>query len=122
MIDDEDTVCAVAKIMLERAGFSVLTAADGQEAIEVFRKHAQELDLVLLDVTMPRMDGEETFSEMRRIRSDIRVILSSGYNEQEATNRFGSYRFSGFIQKPYQSAALLDKVREILEPRDGSNE
>jgi two-component system cell cycle sensor histidine kinase/response regulator CckA len=103
--------------MLERAGFRVLAAADGRAAVEVFRQHRDEVALVMLDMTMPRMDGEETFQELRRIRSDsdTRVILSSGYSEQEITNRFAGKGLAGFIQKPYRSARLLDRIFQALE-------
>ena len=70
--------------------------------------------MVLLDLTMPRMDGEETFRELRRIRPDVRVIISSGYNEQESTNRFAGKGLAGFIQKPYGVRPLVEKIRQGL--------
>ncbi len=114
LVDDEETVRVVAKSMLEEAGFEVLTAADGREAVEIFEKHAGEITLVLLDMTMPHMGGEEAFREIRRIRGDARVILSSGYNEQEITSRFSGKRLAGFIQKPYQYDVLVEKIRALL--------
>jgi len=116
VVDDEEMVCSLAKEMLEQAGVTVLTAADGQEALEVFREYADEIAAVLLDMIMPRMDGEETFREIRRIKPDVRVILSSGYNEEEATERFAGKGLAGFIQKPYRAAALIAKMQEVLEP------
>jgi len=113
--DDEETVRTVAKMMLEWSGFTVRTAADGQEAVEVFRRHADEIVAVLLDMTMPRMDGEDAFRRMRAIRNDVKVILSSGYGEPEATGRFAAKGLAGFIQKPYQLEALIRKLREVLE-------
>jgi len=83
--------------------------------VALYRRHAGQIDLVLLDMTMPQMGGEEAFGELRRIRSDVRVILSSGYSKQDATNRFAGKGLAGFIQKPYRSAKLLAKVREALE-------
>jgi PAS domain S-box-containing protein len=112
--DDEEAVCAVGKQMLERLGFSVLTARDGREAIDVFREHADEIVGVLLDLTMPHFDGEQTFREIRRMRSDIPVVLSSGYNMQDATQRFAGKGLAGFIQKPYNLAALRKKLMEVL--------
>ena len=114
VVDDEETVRTVAKGMLQTAGFDVLTTTDGREAVEVFREHADEITLVLLDMTMPYMSGEETFREIRRIKSDAPVILSSGYDEQEVTNRFAGKGLAGFIQKPYQYKALVKKIRSIL--------
>jgi PAS domain S-box-containing protein len=115
LVDDDRGVLEVAGTMLERAGFRVLTAADGLKGVEAFRQHRDEVALILLDMTMPGMDGEEAFQELRRIRPDVRVILSSGYNEQDATNRFAGKGLAGFIQKPYRSARLLDRIYEALE-------
>ena len=113
--DDEQMVCAVGKEMLERMGFSVLTATDGREALKVFGEHAGEIVCVLLDLTMPHMDGEEAFREMRRLHPGVVVILCSGYNEQDATQRFAGKGLAGFIQKPYRSDGLRAKLREVLE-------
>ena len=116
--DDEETVCAVGKQMLERMGFSVLTAPDGLEALAIFKQHADEIACVLLDLTMPRMDGEEVFREMRRLCPDVRVILCSGYNKQDATQRFAGKGLAGFLQKPFTSSALRKKLEGILPGAD----
>ena len=114
VVDDEKTVRSVAKMMLEAFGFDVLTADDGAEAVAVYREHADEIRAVLLDMTMPRLSGEQAFTELRRVRPDVCVVLSSGYNEQEATEQFAGKGLAGFIQKPYQAAALIQKLREVL--------
>jgi len=114
VVEDEDTVRNVAKMMLERAGFDVLTAADGREGVELFREHADRVGAVLLDMTMPGLSGEETFRELRVIRRDVRVILCSGYNEQDVTSRFVGKRLAGFMQKPFELHALIAKVRDVL--------
>jgi PAS domain S-box-containing protein len=116
LVDDEETVRTVAKRMLENAGFSVITAEDGREAIDVMRRRGEEIVCVLLDLTMPHMDGEETFRELRKLKADVRVILSSGYNEQDVTSRFTGRGLSGFVQKPYQAATLIERLRSVLEP------
>ena len=103
--------------MLERLGFTVLTAADGREGMALYRAHADEIVCVILDLTMPRMDGEATFRELRRIREDVPVLMSSGYSEQDVTQRFAGKGLAGVIQKPYQSEALIAKLREALECR-----
>ncbi len=113
--DDEEMVCAVAKRMLERMGFKVLTALDGREALKSFCAHTEEIDLVLLDLTMPHLDGLEVFQEMRRIQPGVRVILCSGYNEKDATQHFVGKGLAGFIQKPFQRAQLQEKLRYLLE-------
>ncbi len=115
VVDDEAMVLTIAQRVLERAGYDVLTAADGEEGCEVFQRHASDIALVLLDVTMPRMDGDETFRRMRQIKGDVRVLLTSGYNEREATNQLAGRGLAGFIQKPYAPAALLRKVREVMD-------
>jgi PAS domain S-box-containing protein len=115
LVDDEEAVRKVAKLMLERAGYRVLVAADGNQAIDLFRQDPDEVSCVLLDLTMPRMSGEATFQQLRRLRDDVRVILSSGYSEEEATEHFAGKGLSGFIQKPYQSASLRAKLREVLQ-------
>ncbi len=113
--DDEETVCAVGKQMLERLGFSVLTAADGREALEVFKKHSSKIICVLLDLTMPHLNGEEVFRELRRIEPNVVVILCSGYNESDATQEFLGKGLAGFIQKPYTLALLREKLIETLD-------
>jgi PAS domain S-box-containing protein len=115
LVDDEETVRTVGRQMLERAGFRVLIAADGREALEIFCQQPNDVTCVLLDLTMPNMDGEETFRELRGVKDDVRVILSSGYNEQEAVNRFTVKGLAGFIQKPYQYSSLTQKLQQVLE-------
>jgi len=114
LVDDEETVLAVGKQFLERANFEVLTAPDGRAALDIFRDHKDEIVAVILDLTMPRMDGDECFRELRRIREDLRVILSSGYNEQELSQRFVGRGFADYIQKPYRGATLIAKLKAAL--------
>ncbi len=115
VVDDEQIVLKIARRVLERAGYRVLTAEDGRQGLEVFRQHAPEISLVLLDLTMPQMSGDEAVRAMRSVKRDVRVLLSSGYNEPEATGDIAGPRLAGFIQKPYAAAALLQKVREVIE-------
>ncbi len=117
VVDDETLVRGVARRVLEQAGFRVLTAADGKEGLEVFKRRGRDISLVLLDLTMPRMGGDETLHELRRVKRDVRVLLSSGFNEREATGDIAGPPLAGFIQKPYVAAALVDKVREVLDCR-----
>jgi two-component system, cell cycle sensor histidine kinase and response regulator CckA len=104
----------LVKDILERMGFKVVTAVDGREGIEIFRQLADKIVCVMLDLTMPNMDGTEAFLKLREIRSDVRVILCSGYNEKEATHRFAGKGLSGFIQKPYNMDVVKQKLDEIL--------
>jgi len=115
LIDDEATVRTVGSKMLARLGFGVLLAEDGEIGVQKFREHADEIAAVILDMTMPKLGGEEAFRELRRVRPNVRVILTSGYNEQEATNRFAGKGLAGFLQKPFQLATMRDRLRAALE-------
>jgi len=117
VVDDEESIRTVACIMLENAGFKAMQARDGIEAVEMLRKHVDEIDLVLLDMTMPRMGGEEAFTELRRIKPGIKVLLSSGYNQQTATQRFTGKGLAGFVQKPYTPDVLLAAMQKVLEAK-----
>ncbi len=114
VVDDEEMIRDVASMILKKGGFEVIEARDGMDAITKLKSHGDEIVCVLLDMMMPGMGGEEAFSEMRRIKPDVKVLLSSGYNEQTATNRFAGKGLAGFIQKPYTVKGLLSKVRELL--------
>ena len=114
VVDDEQIVRRSAKTMLERFGYSVVLAENGKEAVDLYRILADKIDVVLLDMTMPIMNGEQAFRELKTIRPDARVILSSGYNEGEAVRRFAGKGLAGFIQKPYSAATLAQKVRAVL--------
>jgi PAS domain S-box-containing protein len=114
LIDDEEAIRRLGQQMLERLGFEVLTAADGSEGVEVYRQHWDRIVCVILDLTMPQMGGEETMGELRQIREDLRIILSSGYDEQEVTQRFASKGLAGFIQKPYTLKRLREELQRVL--------
>jgi PAS domain S-box-containing protein len=114
LADDEETIRVLGSRMLERFGFSVLIAQNGREALDIFTENSDRIRCVILDLTMPHMDGEEAFREIRRIKKDACVIMSSGYNEQEITQRFAGKGLAGFIQKPYQMAELAAKLKEVL--------
>ena len=115
VVDDEESVRGLAKTMINLIGFQVLEAADGREAIEIFRESLGAIRFVILDLTMPHMDGEECLRELRALKSDIPVILSSGYSEQEISGRFASLGIDGFIQKPYGFETMRSKIRSAIE-------
>lgn len=117
LVDDEESVRVVASEMLKMLGFTVLTARDGQEALDVLWKNQDEVKLVILDLTMPRMDGEQTLCEIRRVRTDIPVIISSGYNEQNIAHRFTGKGLAGFIQKPFRLNKLISVIQKALSNR-----
>ncbi|GMR00401.1 MAG: hypothetical protein BMS9Abin18_1248 [Zetaproteobacteria bacterium] len=115
VVDDEKTIRETAAMMLRDMGFDTLTAEDGEQGVEVYRKHQNKIVAVLLDMTMPKLDGKGCFREIRRINKDVRVVLSSGYNEQDTTNRFAGQGLAGFIQKPYAPEALRAIMKEVLD-------
>ncbi len=120
VVDDEESVRIVTTRMLESFGFSVLKACDGREGVETFRKNSTDIQAVVLDMTMPRLNGDEAFREIRRINPGARVLLMSGYNEQDATDRFAGKGLAGFLQKPFRPDDLRDKLRTILEKTKAS--
>ena len=107
VVDDEETVRNIACRVLEREGCRTLSAADGREALRVFEAHADDIDLVLLDLTMPYLDGSEVFRAVRGIRPELPVILTSGYNEQDTMARFAGKGLAGFLQKPWTARELI---------------
>ncbi len=115
VVDDEQMVCDMVAAALTGMGLEVLTAADGREAVALFRQHSEHIVCVLLDLTMPNIDGVTTLGLLREIQPDVRVILSSGYDEQEATRRFAGQGLAGFLHKPYHLKALRAKVQKVLQ-------
>jgi len=122
LADDDENVRYLSQRVLEHAGFHVLTAENGEEAVKVFRDHADEIVCVLLDLTMPVLGGEDALRQLRRIRKDVPVVLSSGYNEEEVVSRFAGKGLSGFVQKPYTVPQLLSALRSALTSHEGAGE
>jgi PAS domain S-box-containing protein len=114
LIDDEEVVRLTTRRTLERFGYTVLVAPDGARAVEIFHEHAAEIEAVILDMTMPMMSAEETFRRLRAPRPDLPVILSSGYDESEAMQRFQASGIAAFIQKPYAARKLASLIKRIL--------
>jgi signal transduction histidine kinase/ABC-type amino acid transport substrate-binding protein/ActR/RegA family two-component response regulator len=114
LVDDEEMIRDAASAVLEALGLSVITAADGREALGVIHREGTRVDLVLMDLTMPHMDGREAFQAIRHIHPRMPVILSSGYNEQESIQDFMGRGLAAFLQKPYTLNALEQTVLEVL--------
>jgi PAS domain S-box-containing protein len=112
LVDDEATVLDIGREMLQEIGYQVVTAFDGREALAVFQEHAG-LSCVILDLTMPHLDGEQAFQELRKLDPYVKVIISSGFSEYEVTRKFAGMGLSGFIQKPYKMSALRDVLAGI---------
>ncbi|HYW46068.1 MAG TPA: PAS domain S-box protein [Bryobacteraceae bacterium] len=114
IVDDERLVREMAKKALERYGYTVLLADSGPAAMDVLRRHPGEIAVVILDLSMPKMGGEETLPELRKIRPQVKVVISSGYSEAETMALFQGQRVSGFIQKPYTATGLAEKVKAAV--------
>ncbi|GIW13618.1 MAG: hypothetical protein KatS3mg062_1057 [Tepidiforma sp.] len=112
--DDEPSVRAVTARALRAMGFEVLEAADGQAAVELYAAHRERVVLVLLDMTMPKLNGEGAFRAIREMEPGAKVVLMSGYTEQDAAEKFDG-TLSGFLQKPYELGQLQEMVRRVLE-------
>jgi PAS domain S-box-containing protein len=117
LVDDEESLLTLGSRMLEHLGFTVLTAADGLQAVERYREKGEAIDLVLMDLTMPHMDGAKAFDEMRRLNPDARVVLASGYAEEDVSSRFEGKKPAGIIQKPYTLAKLREALAGLMPAR-----
>lgn len=114
VIDDEDDIRDVVQAVFETRGVKVLTAPSGPDGLALFKRHAEQIDVVLLDMTMPGMSGDTVFREIVAVNPRARVVLSSGYSEQETASRFSDPRLAGFVQKPYTADALVEKIGAAL--------
>ena len=112
--DDEESVLSVSRRGLEAAGYGVVTAEDGPEAVELFREHAGSIALCLIDISMPTMDGREVSREIRALRPDVPVLMTSGYTQDELDQGPVTEGSAGFIQKPFVPRQLVERVREII--------
>ena len=114
LIDDEEVVRDVFSETLTDAGWNIITAADGEEGLQAFRQHTDAVSLIVLDLSMPGMDGAETLRRLRVLDPAVKVVLSSGYGEEDAMGRFEGLGLSGFLQKPYQWGVLKDTLESFL--------
>jgi CheY-like chemotaxis protein len=114
VVDDEDSMRSVVAVALERAGFHILQARDGREALALFLQHQDRIRLILMDLTMPDLDGEETCRELHRRGAVMPIVLCSGFHEMEALRRFNDLGLAGFLQKPFGLGALVELVQKLL--------
>lgn len=115
LVDDEEYIIEVARLMLESLGYKILRANSGQKAMEIFTEQTYAIDLVILDLVMPDLDGEAVFERMRQIRPDIKVIFASGFYVMEQTPSFMQNGASDFLQKPFNMRQLSTKIRAVLQ-------
>jgi len=115
VVDDEETVREMLVRALQAQGYRVLEAEHGQQAVEVFAQYGGEVDLVVLDLIMPRLSGAETFQRLREVEPGVKVLVSSGYSPDEQNEPFLQENAEGFLQKPYDVDQVLLAVRQVLD-------
>jgi PAS domain S-box-containing protein len=115
LVDDEKMIIDVGKRLLKKLGYKVLTAGSGTEALEIYSKNRDKIDMVILDMIMPEMDGGETYDMLRKINHKIKVLLSSGYSISGQATEILDRGCDGFIQKPFNIRGLSEKLREIFD-------
>jgi len=113
LVDDDQMVRDVGRRILEGVGFSVLTAGDGRQGLERLSEHRGEVVAVLLDLTMPEMDGVEALEGLRRI-DDVPILLMSGYPEADVMRQVSTGQVAGFVEKPYRPETLVRTIRQVL--------
>ncbi len=114
LVDDEDVVLEVGASMLEKMHYAVLKAANGGDAVALFARHSEEVVLVILDMHMPGMSGGVVFEELRKLKPDVKVLLTSGYDLDRETQELLASGGCGFIQKPFSITALTQMLSELL--------
>jgi CheY-like chemotaxis protein len=114
LVDDEAIILSVTQKMLEKLGYQVLTASSGKEAIDLYEKKREEIDLVILDMIMPGMGGGKTFDRLKEIDCNVKILLSSGYSINGQARNILNRGCRGFIQKPFEMEAFSLKVSEVL--------
>jgi len=118
VVDDEETIRLLVRDVLEEIGYTVLSAGDGNQAVGLYKEKGAEIDLVILDMTMPGMGGRETFEKLKELNPRVRAILSTGYSEDERARQMLAMGVKSFVQKPYRIDDLALAVRRILDSPD----
>ena len=113
--EDNDSVRDLTVRSLERGGYTVYSAADGEEAVAVFTKHANEIDLVFLDVVMPKMNGKKALTLIRKLKPSVAAVFSSGYDPEASEDGLVLDEGVGMIRKPHSRGVMLGKIREVLD-------
>ncbi|MCJ7833731.1 MAG: response regulator, partial [Deltaproteobacteria bacterium] len=116
-VDDEESITDIGRILLEKLGYRVITARNGSEAVEIYRREGSRIDLVILDMIMPEMSGGGTFDRLKEIDPQVKVLLSSGYSINGQAKTILDRGCKGFLQKPFGLADLSKKVRQILDEK-----
>lgn len=115
VVEDEPVIREVSEFFLKELGFEVVLAKDGREGVELFREHQNRVTVVMMDLNMPNMHGEQAFEAIRAIRADVPVLVVSGYSEQEVVRRFSRAKGAQFLRKPFMGSQLAEKLKVCLE-------
>jgi two-component system, cell cycle sensor histidine kinase and response regulator CckA len=114
IVDDENIVRELIKGVLAEEGIEVLKAGDGQEAIRIFKEHGEQIDLVILDMIMPGIKGDEVLKALREMRGDAKIIISSGFMSEDQRERLSDYKVDGFLDKPYKDKDVIRAIAQVL--------
>jgi CheY-like chemotaxis protein len=117
LVDDEEMILSIGEKTLKRMGYRVMSARSGKEAVELYRKHKNKIDIVVLDMVMPEIGGGETYDRLKAINPGVKVLLSSGYSVEGMASEILRRGCNGFIQKPFKMRELSRKIREIVRQR-----
>jgi two-component system cell cycle sensor histidine kinase/response regulator CckA len=117
IVDDDELNRMSTQVLFKQAGFSTLTAEDGEEAVRVYREHRDQIVCVFLDLTLPKMDGEETLRELRQLAPEVRAIVTSGCSSEILAERFAGLDVLGFVCKPESPDDVIAKLRKALGGR-----
>ncbi|MDZ7728644.1 MAG: response regulator [Dehalococcoidia bacterium] len=119
VVDDDESVRRVTMRALEAFGFGTLGAKDGYEAVDVLKGHAKALHCIIVDMSMPGMNGEQTLHALREVEAQVPVLLASGHSSEEMQDSYGGVGFAGYLQKPFQLAQLAQKVEGTIKQHQG---
>ena len=114
-MEDEEGLRAAVSKLLGRKGFAVFEAMDGRAGVDLFQAHAEEIDVVLLDLTLPGMTGREVLDELRRLRPDVKVVITSAYGQEVALKALGGQESWLYIRKPYRALELVELLRDVCK-------
>jgi two-component system cell cycle sensor histidine kinase/response regulator CckA len=114
IVENEPFVLDAMEEILATIGFKSICVRDGSRGIDTYKKHSNEIDIVILDMNLPGIEGPEVYQVMQRVNPDVKVIVSSGYDELDVAERFGEPRPASILKKPFNAQMLLDQVRSVL--------
>jgi CheY-like chemotaxis protein len=115
LVEDEDMLLEIVKQMVESKGYKTIVARDGEEAVEIYKRHKKDIALVLTDVGLPKLGGFEEFLALKEINPSVKVIFASGYYDPHLRNEMQKQNAKDFIQKPYNPDEILKKIRDVLD-------